>query len=56
MILFAILAIILVIIVVVAIAALCAGGAGMIIVFADLIVCAAIIVWIMTRLIKRRNR
>lgn len=55
MILFTILAIMLVVLVATAIFILGVGGGAFIIVFADLIVCVLVIVWIIKRLIKRRK-
>ena len=55
MILFTILAIMLVVLVVTAIFILGVGGGAFIIVFADLIVCVLVIVWIIKRLIERRK-
>lgn len=42
-------------IVVIAITALI-GGAGLIVLFSDVIVCVAIIVWIVKRLVKRNRK
>lgn len=56
MILFAILAIIALIVLIVAIALISVGGAGFIVIFGDLIVCVAIIVFIIKLLSKRRKR
>lgn len=55
MILFTMLAITLVLLVIFVIAAVAAGGAMFIVVFADVIVCIAIMVFIMRLLIKRRK-
>ena len=55
MILFTILSIMLVMLIVTAVAVLAVGGGAFIIVFADLIVCAFVIIWIIKRLIKRRK-
>jgi hypothetical protein len=54
MILLAILAIILVLVIVTGVVILGVGGGAFIIVFADLIVCALVIGWLIKRLIKRR--
>ena len=55
MILFTILSIILVMLIVTAVVILGVGGGAFIIVFADLIVCVFVIIWIIKRLIKRRK-
>ena len=55
MILFTILSIMLVMLIVTAVVVLAVGGGAFIIVFADLIVCAFVIIWIIKRLIKRRK-
>ena len=55
MILFTILSIMLVMLIVTAVVILGVGGGAFIIVFADLIVCAFVIIWIIKRLIKRRK-
>ena len=56
MILFSILAIILAILVVIAIAVLAVGGAAGIVIFGDLIVCIALIVFLMRIMIKRKKK
>ena len=56
MFLFIILAVILFILLVFVVAGLGAGGAGFIIIFADVIVCMAIIIGIMYLIIKRKRR
>lgn len=56
MILFTILAIILLILVVFAVLTVAIGGAGFIMVFADLIVCAVIIGLIMRALFRKRHK
>ena len=55
MILFTILSIMLVMLIVTAVVVLAVGGGAFIIVFADLIVCAFVTIWIIKRLIKRRK-
>ena len=50
-----ILTIILVFLVVVAIAALSIGGAFFTIIFADLIVCALVVVWLIRRIIRKKG-
>ena len=55
MILFTILSIVLVMLIVTAVVVLGVGGGAFIIVFADLIVCVFVIIWIIRRLIKRRK-
>ena len=55
MILFSILAIITLILLVSAILIVSIGGAAFIIIFADVLVCIAILVWIMWRLIKKKR-
>lgn len=55
MILSIILAIILITLLLIVVFAVAAGGAAFIIVFADLIVCIALIAWIIKRLSKRRK-
>ena len=55
MILFSILAIIMLILLVAAILIVSIGGAAFIIIFADVLVCIAILVWIMWRLIKKKR-
>ena len=55
MILFIILMIVLILLVVFALAVIGVGGTVFIIVFADVIVCIFIIVWVMKRLIGRRR-
>lgn len=56
MILFTILAIILVIITVIAVLTIAIGGAGFIVIFGDLIVCAVIIGLIMKALFRKRHK
>lgn len=56
MFLFAILAIILIILVLFMVVAIGIGGAGTIIIFGDVIVCAAIIIAIMKKLISGRRK
>jgi hypothetical protein len=56
MLLFIILALILLILWVVTVLAVSVGGAGAIILFGDVIVCMAIIIWIMRRISKRKKR
>lgn len=56
MILFTILAIILAIITVIAILTIAIGGAGFIVIFGDLIVCAVIIGLIMKALFRKRHK
>lgn len=56
MILFIILLFTLMLVMVTSIALLSVGGATFIIIFGDLIVCALMIVWIMKRLLKKKNR
>ena len=53
MILFTILALILIILTVFVIAAVSVGGAAFIIIFADVIVCAIFIIWIIKRIATR---
>lgn len=55
MILFSILAVITLILLVAAILIVSIGGAAFIIIFADVLVCIAILVWIMWRLIKKKR-
>lgn len=55
MILLTILAITLVLTIITAIVILGVGGGAFIVVFADLIVCALVIIWIMKRIIKRKK-
>lgn len=55
MILFTILLIMLAIIAVITVLAIAIGGASVIIVFGDVIVCALFIIWIMKRLIKGKK-
>lgn len=55
MVLFTILTLILLLLTVITIAAISIGGAVTIVLFGDVIVCAAIIVWIMKRLIKKKK-
>lgn len=55
MILFSILAIITLILLVAAILIVSIGGTAFIIIFADVLVCIAILVWIMWRLIKKKR-
>ena len=54
MILFIILLLTAVILTVVTVLALSAGGAAFIVLFGDVIVCIALIVWIMRKIFKRR--
>ena len=56
MILFTILLITLAIIAVSSVLILSVGGAAFIVIFGDLVVCMAIIIWIMRRLAKRRKK
>ena len=56
MILFIILLFTLIFITMVTILAISAGGAAIIILFGDVIVCGAIIIWIMKRIIHRKRR
>jgi hypothetical protein len=56
MILFTILAIMFAFLLIGGIAILAIGGASFIIVFADMIVCALVIFWIMKRLIGRKKK
>ena len=55
MVLFIILLLILVILVVIGIIAVSAFGAGIIILFGDVIVCAAIIIFIISKIIKNKK-
>lgn len=55
MILFMILLLILLVLTVLTVLAISAGGAAFIVLFGDVIVCIFIIVWIMSKLIKRRK-
>lgn len=54
MILFTMLLITLIVLTIVTVLAVSIGGAGVIIIFGDVIVCAFIIAWIMKRLIGRK--
>ena len=56
MILFTILLITLAIIAVSSVLILSVGGAAFIVIFGDLVVCMAIIIWIMKRLVKRKKK
>ena len=55
MVLFTILLIVLLILVAITVAAISIGGAGIIILFGDVIVCILVIIWIMKRLINKRK-
>lgn len=55
MVLFTILLVTLIFLVIGLVLAIAIGGAGAIILFGDVIVCACIIVWIMRRLLKKRG-
>lgn len=55
MILFSILAVMLIILTVITVVVVGAAGAGFIVIFGDVIVCAVLIVFLMKRLIKRRK-
>lgn len=56
MILFITLAIIAILLLVFTVFAVAVGGAVFIVIFADVIVCAAIIIWIAMRLVKKKKR
>lgn len=56
MILFTILALILLILTVITVVAISIGGSLVIVLFGDVIVCAAIIIWIMKKLITRKRK
>ena len=56
MILFTILLITLTIIAIVSVLVLSVGGAAFIVIFGDLVVCMAIIIWIMRLLAKRKKK
>ena len=56
MILFTIMGIILIILAVSGVLILSVGGAAFIVVFADVIVCMAIIIWIIKRLFKKKKK
>lgn len=55
MILFITLAIIAILLLVFTVFAVAVGGAVFIVIFADVIVCAAIIIWIVMRLVKKKK-
>ena len=55
MILFSILAIVLVLLLVIAVICISIGGTAFIVVFGDVIVCAAIIIFIMKRLLNKKH-
>lgn len=54
MILFTLLAFVLLILIVVTVVAVSIGGAAFVIIFGDVIVCIAIMMWIIKKLIKRK--
>lgn len=56
MILAILLTIIMLVLLVISVAAIVAGGAGFIIIFGDVIVCAFIIAWIVKKLVNRKRR
>ena len=56
MVLFTILLLILVILIIFTVAVVSVGGAAFIIMFADVIVCIALIAWIMKLIFKKRGR
>lgn len=56
MILFITLTIIAILLLMCTVFAISVGGAVFIMIFADIIVCAAIIIWIMMRLIKKKKK
>ena len=56
MILFIIMALTVILLTVITVAALSVGGAALIIIFGDVIVCVAILIWIMKRLFGRKRK